>query len=297
MTKIHKARVFEGHKCTTGIHNALLDVVMPELSATTWKILCVLIRQTTGWDRKEQGASYTSLMNGTGIKSKATIAACLDELKSYRYQLIAIQPGRQHEESRYAVNRDVEIDWIPQNFAYSSGSKDEPLRQSSGSKNEPNYGSKNEPLNDLSGSKNELSYMKESINLKERGKERARVEPSEPSINHQGGEPSPAILDVSAIWQDVFSEPINIHQQSVLESESIACEETLRAVLTIWNQNGYSRRNLSGMIARYHDELAKRKSVSATSPIQSVPLNIPPGLSPGETKRFIEAHIAQLKAA
>jgi hypothetical protein len=113
----------------------------------------------------------------------------------------------------------------------------------------------------------------------------------------KGKQNRPSFFDVSAIWQSVFSEPINIHQQTVLESESIDCEETFRAVLAIWNQNGYSRRNLSGMIARYRDELAKRKSVSETSALQSAPLNIPPGLTPGEIKRFIEAHVAQLRAA
>lgn len=152
MANARKARVFEGHKCTTGIHNALLDVVMPELSANAWKLLCVLIRQTTGWDREEQGASYSTLMSGTGIKSKATIAACLKELEEYRYQLISVKQGRQHDESRYTVNRDVEIDWIPQNFANFRGSKIEPLKQSS-------------------GSKNELSYRKESNNLKQRERE------------------------------------------------------------------------------------------------------------------------------
>lgn len=171
MANARKARVFEGHKCTTGIHNALLDVVMPELSANAWKLLCVLIRQTTGWDREEQGASYSTLMSGTGIKSKATIAACLKELEEYRYQLISVKQGRQHDESRYTVNRDVEIDWIPQNFANFRGSKIEPLRQSSGSKNEPLYGSKIEPLKQSSGSKNELSYRKESNNLKQRERE------------------------------------------------------------------------------------------------------------------------------
>lgn len=40
-----------------------------------------------------------------------------------------------------------------------------------------------------------------------------------------------------------------------------------------------------------------RQSVSANSPSSIAPLQIPPGLSPGETKRFIEAHVAQQRAA
>lgn len=168
-----KARVFEGHKCTTGFHNALLDVVMPELKANTWKLLCVLIRQTAGWERDEQAASYKTLMEGTGISSKATIAASLKELLEYRYELVTIIPGTQHDESLYSINRDVEIDWTPRNFDQSSSSKNEPLNQSSGSKIKPLRGSINEPLKQSSGSKNELSYRKESIHDLKQGEEEA----------------------------------------------------------------------------------------------------------------------------
>lgn len=173
-----KVKVFTGHACTTSFHNALLDVVMPELSPTAWKLLCVLIRQTTGWEREQQGASYAMLMEATGIESKATIAAAIRELVDYRYELIRIIPGTQHEPSLYAINRDVDIDWTPRNFGAFSSSKTEPLTQSSGSKNEPLKassgsktvplsGSKNEPLKRSSGSKNEPPIRKETNNLKQ----------------------------------------------------------------------------------------------------------------------------------
>lgn len=170
-----KAKVFEGHKCTTGIHNALLDVVMPEISSNAWKVLCFVIRQTDGWNRDEAGIGYTDLMKGTGIKSRATIAAVLEELTTYRYQLLTIIPGTQHSESTYAVNRDAEIDWQPRDFTQSSSSKIEPLRDSSSSKIELLSSSKNELLKPSSSSKIELSYRKESNILKQEGENPAEI--------------------------------------------------------------------------------------------------------------------------
>ncbi len=163
MSKPRTAKVFEGHKCTTAIHNALLDVVMPELSPNAWKVLCVIIRQTSGWEREEQGANYPRLMEGAGIGSKSTLAKCLDELKTYRYQLISVVPGTQHEESRYSVNREVEIEWTPVNFAKPRSTENVLLKTAPRStENGPLNGTENVLLGESRSTENGLSYKKES---------------------------------------------------------------------------------------------------------------------------------------
>jgi hypothetical protein len=130
------------------------------------------------------------------------------------------------------------------------------------------------------------------------------VSPTDPHVlfsrnteETKGERQPPPVLDVSAIWQEVFGEPLGFHYQTVLKSESFASEEAFRLVLAIWKQNGYSRRNISGIIQRYGQEFDRLNSVSANSPLQIAPLEIPPGLTPGETKRFIEAHVARQRAA
>lgn len=132
-------------------HNALLDVVMPELNAkcdAAWPILCLIIRQTRGWNRDEQGLSYRQIMAGTGIRSRATVVKALTTLLQYRFPIVKIVAGSFTEASRYSINRHVEIDWTPVDMA-KSGSFFEPAGSS---------------RNELGGSsKNELSYMKEEI--------------------------------------------------------------------------------------------------------------------------------------
>lgn len=173
-----EAKIFEGHGCTTMFHNALLDVVMPELNAkcdAAWPILCLIIRQTRGWNRDEQGLSYRQIMAGTGIRSRATVVKALNVLLGYRFPIVKIVAGSFTEASRYSINRDVTIDWTPVDMAKSS-SFFEPV---SSSKNELGGSSKNEPpvvqkmnrhplkpssKNEPGGSsKNELIYRKEEI--------------------------------------------------------------------------------------------------------------------------------------
>ena len=96
------------------LHNALLDVVMPELNAkcdAAWPILCLIIRQTRGWNRDEQGLSYRQIMAGTGIRSRATVVKALTTLLQYRFPIVKIVAGSFTEASRYSINRDVKIDW------------------------------------------------------------------------------------------------------------------------------------------------------------------------------------------
>jgi hypothetical protein len=114
----HVVKVFASHKCTTSFHNALLDTLMPAISGNAWKLLCLVIRQTDGWNREEIGLSYRDLLKGMGVGSRSTVANALTELEPLNVLLVT--PGEQWEESRYRLNLDVDIEWEPVNFGASS---------------------------------------------------------------------------------------------------------------------------------------------------------------------------------
>ena len=85
---------------------------------------------------------------------------------------------------------------------------------------------------------------------------------TETSSETSSGRESAPVFDVSAIWQEVFGEPIGVHQQTVLEASGVSDEQVFRCVLALWKTNGYSRRNLTGVIERYRDELEKKNKAT-----------------------------------
>lgn len=73
---------------TTPFPNHLLDRVMPHLRDTEWRILCVIVRQTLGWQRPDGKGRKDSdwltqrqLKQRTGRESEA-ICAAVDSLVS-----------------------------------------------------------------------------------------------------------------------------------------------------------------------------------------------------------------------
>jgi hypothetical protein len=71
---------------TTPFPNLLLDEVMPRLNDTQWRLLCVIVRQTLGWqsgssgERKERDwMTRSQLMARTGRNSEA-LSAAIDAL-------------------------------------------------------------------------------------------------------------------------------------------------------------------------------------------------------------------------
>jgi len=64
----------------TQMHNLLIDIVMPGVSDSTWKVLCFMVRHTKGMHKKHQGLSYDDIMAGTGIASRSTVSRALAEL-------------------------------------------------------------------------------------------------------------------------------------------------------------------------------------------------------------------------
>ena len=77
--------IVEPNLGTTAIPNLLLDKVMPKLGETSWKLLCVVVRQTRGWrmpdgSRKQADwMSHSQLRRRTG-RSSAAVSRAIDVL-------------------------------------------------------------------------------------------------------------------------------------------------------------------------------------------------------------------------
>lgn len=70
---------------TTPVPNFLLDQVMPRLRDTEWRLLCIIVRQTSGWvlgdgtRKKADWLSHFQLKRKTG-RSSAAISKAIDGL-------------------------------------------------------------------------------------------------------------------------------------------------------------------------------------------------------------------------
>ena len=101
------------HRNFTLIHNSLFDEVMPSLSANAWKVLCVIIRQTIGWNKWEDEISYSQLLEKSGIKSNTTIKKSAEELKSKGLVIITKQQdasGKGQLVNKYKLNKKFELE-------------------------------------------------------------------------------------------------------------------------------------------------------------------------------------------
>jgi hypothetical protein len=119
---VRKAKVFDSHGCTTNLHHALIDAVMPVVSGNAWKLLCLIARQTDGWNREEIGLSYRDLIAGMGVSSRSTVAAAITELEPLNLLLVKVGKGM-WEETRYSLNHQAVIEWQPINFGEPSVTK------------------------------------------------------------------------------------------------------------------------------------------------------------------------------
>ncbi len=95
----------QGHYTT--VDHALHDFVMPAIAATSWKILSLIVRKTVGWNKDEDGISYSQLIKGTGIVSRTTIKKGLDELDALG--AILIRSAGKWTANRYRLNPNFEI--------------------------------------------------------------------------------------------------------------------------------------------------------------------------------------------
>jgi hypothetical protein len=103
-----KVRPFARHGHYTQMDNALLDYLMPVLSANAWKTLCFIMRQTAGKQKDEAQLSYATIKEGTGIASDATLSKTLAEL--VEGGLIVATTTKKDEAKSYSLDSTLEIE-------------------------------------------------------------------------------------------------------------------------------------------------------------------------------------------
>jgi hypothetical protein len=99
-------RPFDPRVNYTRFHNYLLDHIMPDLKPNSWKLLCFIVRKTTGWHKDAEQLSYSQLRDGTGIKSDPTLSAAIKDLADSGY--IFVQKD-DWEANTYTLNTTIEI--------------------------------------------------------------------------------------------------------------------------------------------------------------------------------------------
>ena len=100
----------QGHY--TEVHNMAFDYIMPRVSGSAWKVLCLIIRKTKGWGKRSDEISYSQIKDGTGIKNDLTVKKALGEL--LKLGCILKRAGEtQFKPTRYALNRNFAIGETP----------------------------------------------------------------------------------------------------------------------------------------------------------------------------------------
>lgn len=233
---------FEHHGHYTGIHNALLDSIMPVISSSAWTLLCLMIRQTKGWQREEQGMSYRQLLEGTGFGSRTTLAKALGEL--HKRDLIVIeQTDNRFDPFVYAINHSVEIEWTPRDFGAKTSPESVPVHKSAGTESGLDTGTENGlDKADSSGTENGLINRKEESNYNKEKKEKAAL----------------ALLAFDEVYPMKRTIPIT----EAIENASISDEQVWRESVSKWKTNGYSMRNIAGLIDFYKQNMERSNGKS-----------------------------------
>jgi hypothetical protein len=122
---------------TTPFPNYLLDEAMPRLRDTEWRLLCVIVRQTLGW--QERGSknrkvsdwlTQTQLVEKTG-RDRAAISRALDALVLHRYievrnekgHLLQLPTERRHNKGRLFFGLHPRL--LRKSLADTTGAKNE----------------------------------------------------------------------------------------------------------------------------------------------------------------------------
>lgn len=173
----------------TVFDNALLDHVLPTLSPNAWKVLCLVVRRTVGFQRETtpqdgRGLSLPRIRKATGIRSKTTVRKALDELIDPARPggpLVLAEPGEDGtaESFAYSINREA-IVFVPLSPSvdnpWTGGSENDPPRSDSvrgrGSENDP---LENKPSEDRRRRKGERK--KSNVD------NRPRSEPDRPALD------------------------------------------------------------------------------------------------------------------
>lgn len=107
-------RPFDTRDSYTKMHNYAFDVIMPQLSGNTWKVLCFIIRKTKGWGKDAERLSYPTIKAGTGIASDTTLSKAIKELTELKYIETHADADRWQAHG-YSLNTTLEIEATPRN--------------------------------------------------------------------------------------------------------------------------------------------------------------------------------------
>ena len=112
-----KVKPFAEQGRFTQVHNLCFDQIMPRVSGSAWKVLCLIVRHTRGKQKKFDGFPYAGIKSGTGIKSDTTVAAALRELTEismFGTPVLLKREGDKngqtsHTATKYMLNPNFEI--------------------------------------------------------------------------------------------------------------------------------------------------------------------------------------------
>lgn len=118
---------------TTPVPNLLLDKVMPRLRDTEWRLLCVVVRQTLGWEladgtrKQSDWLSHFQLKRRTG-RSSSAVSRAINVLVKARLIVVrdsfgvplttAAERRRSHSRLTFSVNPDIEREAFYKRFAH-----------------------------------------------------------------------------------------------------------------------------------------------------------------------------------
>lgn len=89
----------------------IFNYVMPIVSGTEWKILCLMFLRTAGFRDTWAAISYTEIQDGTGIGSRTTVSKGLKELLDRGMILCrSKRSGHTITTNEYAINRNYAIE-------------------------------------------------------------------------------------------------------------------------------------------------------------------------------------------
>ena len=129
--------------------NFVIDEIMPTLKPTHWQVLCFIIRKTVGWQKTVDTISYSQIIKGTNISSRATISSALSHLVDQNY--IALIDHKDGHINTIRLNTDYELP--------STSSKNEPVPVQKMNQLD------SEPVQNLNTQKKVLKERKESSSL------------------------------------------------------------------------------------------------------------------------------------
>lgn len=87
----------------TMMDNYLFDHIMPDVKPNAWKVLCLVVRKTTGWHKKKDQLSYSQIRDGTGISSQSTVQLAIKELID-KSLVIQIEGSTKWDAFSYSLN-------------------------------------------------------------------------------------------------------------------------------------------------------------------------------------------------